>query len=88
MLVNTFSKIYLCGDIMSSFQERIIQLKAEKNVLQKDCAEACGISVRGYQYYEKGMKEPTLSKLLALADFFDVSIDYLVGKTDNPEVNK
>lgn len=69
---------------MATFQERIIHLKNEKNVLQKDCAEACNISVRGYQYYEKGIKEPTLSKLIALADYFNVSLDYLVGRCDNP----
>lgn len=67
-----------------TFAERIIQLKTDRNLLQKDIAAAIGLSVRGYQYYEKGQKEPTLSVLLRLADFFGVSLDYLVGRTDDP----
>ena len=68
-----------------SFPERIIQLKQERKLLQKDIAAAAGLSLRGYQYYEKGQKEPTLSVLLRLADYFDVSMDYLVGRSDDPE---
>lgn len=71
-----------------TFAERIIQLKTERNLLQKDIAAAIGLSVRGYQYYEKGQKEPTLAVLVRLADFFDVSLDYLVGRSDNPEINR
>ena len=71
---------------MANFVERINELKIKNNVMQKDCANACGITVRGYQYYEKGMKEPTLSKLIALADFFNVSLDYLTGRSDNPDI--
>lgn len=67
-----------------TFAERIIQLKTDRNLLQKDIAAAIGLSVRGYQYYEKGQKEPTLSVLLRLADFFGVSLDYLVGRSDDP----
>lgn len=70
---------------MSSFSERIIQLKVEQKLLQKDIAANIGLSLRAYQYYEKGQKEPTMSVLIALADYFDVSLDYLVGRSDNPE---
>ena len=71
-----------------SFSERIVQLKTERRLLQKDIAASVGISLRLYQYYEKDQREPTLSVLVRLADFFDVSLDYLVGRTDNPEVNR
>ena len=67
-----------------SFSERICQLKLERKLLQKDIAAAIGLSLRAYQYYEKGQKEPTLSVLIRLADFFDVSLDYLVGRSDDP----
>lgn len=67
-----------------SFAERIIQLKSEHKLLQKDIAAAIGLSIRAYQYYEKGQKEPTLSVLVRLADYFDVSLDYLVGRSDDP----
>lgn len=73
---------------MSDFSERLIELKATHNIRQKDIADNIGVSLRGYQYYEKGTKEPTMSKLIALANYFDVSLDYLVGRTDNPAVNR
>ena len=69
---------------MSTFSERILDLKASKNRKQKDIAAAIGVSVRAYQYYETAQKEPTLSVLISLADYFNVSIDYLVGRSDDP----
>lgn len=73
---------------MSIFSDRLKVLKKNKNVLQKDIASTIGISLRAYQYYETDTKEPTMAKLIALADYFDVSIDYLVGRTDNPNSHK
>ena len=73
---------------MSNFSEKLKTLKAQKKVRQKDIAEAIGVSLRAYQYYETDTREPTMSNLIALADYFDVSLDYLVGRTDNPEVNR
>ena len=73
------------GGLVMSFSDRIIQLKKERKLLQKDIASSVGLSLRAYQYYEKGQKEPTLSVLLRLADYFDVSLDYLVGLSDTPE---
>ena len=72
------------GGLVMSFSDRIIQLKNERRLLQKDIASSVGLSLRAYQYYEKGQKEPTLSVLLRLADYFDVSLDYLVGRSDDP----
>ena len=72
------------GGLVMSFSDRIIQLKKERKLLQKDIASSIGLSLRAYQYYEKGKKEPTLSVLLRLADYFDVSLDYLVGRSDDP----
>lgn len=69
---------------MATFPERIIQIKTEKKLMQKDIAAGIGVHVRTYQYYEKNQKEPTLSVLIALADYFDVSLDYLVGRSDDP----
>lgn len=67
-----------------NFPERIIAIKREKNLLQKDIATSIGITVRNYQRYEKGEQQPTLPVLVALADYFDVSLDYLVGRSDDP----
>ena len=68
-----------------TFPERLLQLKQERNLLQKDIAASIGVSLRGYQYYERGQREPTLPVLIALADYFDVSLDYLVGRSDIAE---
>lgn len=46
--------------------------------------EYLGISTRAYQYYESGERYPDFEGLLALADYFQVSIDYLVGRSDEP----
>lgn len=73
---------------MSTFSTRLKLLKSQNKLLQKDIAPAIGISLRAYQYYETDTKEPTMSNLIALANFFDVSIDYLVGRTDNPNSHK
>lgn len=73
---------------MSIFSERLKELRSERNVSQKDVASAIELSLRGFQYYEADKKEPTLSKVVALAEYFDVSIDYLVGRTDNQAAHK
>ena len=70
---------------MATLCDRLQQLKKNKNVLQKDISKAVGLSLRAYQRYEYGERQPTTDVLIALADYFDVSLDYLVGRSDNPE---
>ena len=55
------------------------------NVTQKQAAAAAGVSSAMYQFYEYGRHEPPASVLIALADYYDVSLDYLVGRSDNPQ---
>ncbi len=73
---------------MSLLSKRLQELKIKKNILQKDIASSIDLPLRTYQRYERGEREPTTDTLIALADFFDVSIDYLVGRTNNPKINK
>ncbi len=73
---------------MSCLSQRLIEFRKEKKVIQTDVAAAIGITVRAYQRYEYGEREPTASVLAAIADFYGVSIDYLMGRTDNPAVNR
>lgn len=68
-----------------TFPERILELKKSRNLLQKDIANSIGITIRNYQRYEKGQAQPTLPVLYKLADYFDVSLDYLVGRSDDPK---
>lgn len=68
-----------------SFSERLKELRVSRNLTQKQVYEAVGMSAIGYQRYEYGTRAPAYQNLVALAKFFDVSIDYLVGATDDPK---
>ncbi len=70
---------------MPTFAERLIKLQTENKCLKKDVASAVGLSVMGYYRYERGEREPSMSTLIALADYFDVSLDYLVGRSNVKE---
>ena len=48
-------------------------------------AEFLGVKLRAYQYYESEGRNPTLESLVALADYFGVTTDYLLGRADSPE---
>ena len=66
------------------FQKRLKELRNAKGTSQIAIAAALGITYRGYRKYEAGYSEPTLSVIIALADYFDVSLDYLCGRSDDP----
>lgn len=70
------------------FSERLVSLRKERNITQKQLAAELNLSEVGIQNYEGERRKPAYDVLLALADYFDVSLDYLVGRTDNPEINK
>jgi transcriptional regulator with XRE-family HTH domain len=70
---------------MLNFGKRLKNLRQTKGLTQKSLAEAIGASERGIQNYELDLRTPTGDVLIALADHFNVSIDYLLGKTDSPE---
>ena len=73
---------------MYSLINRLDELKASRKLLQKQVAEGAGIPLRTYQRYENGEREPSASTLVALSDFFNVSTDYLLGRTDIPTIQK
>lgn len=60
--------------------------ECRKNIgkTQKEVAKFLQISERGYQNYEIGQREPNLAVLTQLADYFNVSTDYLLGRSDDP----
>jgi DNA-binding XRE family transcriptional regulator len=68
------------------FQERLRAIRASKKQTQKALAELLDVSERAYQHYEAGTREPNIANLIALADYFGVSLDYLVGRSDDSEV--
>ena len=69
---------------MSIFSERLLMLRRKNNLSQKECAKKLQISPRACAYYEAGEREPQLSVLIRMADFYNVSLDYLAGRTDTP----
>ena len=67
---------------MSVFSERLMDLRKKKQLTQGEAAKEFGVVVRAYQRYEYGEREPQLSTLIRIADFYGVSLDYLAGRCD------
>ena len=66
-------------------QLRLRELRKEKGLNQTELGDAMGVTLRQYQRYERGEQEPKLAGWIFLADFYDVSLDYLVGRSDQRE---
>ena len=64
---------------MNSFGWRLRELRKEKNIGQIELAKSLGVGKSIISLWEKDECEPTLSKLIAISKFFNVSIDYLAG---------
>ncbi len=67
---------------MKIFQERLIEQRKLNNLTQRQLAERLQIAQPSYIRYEKGRAEPSFENLVKLADLFDVSVDYLLGRTE------
>ena len=68
--------------------ERIRNLREDMDLNQTKLAKILSCSQRTYSYYESGGHDIPTETLIRLADFFDVSIDYLLGRTDKKEINR
>ena len=66
---------------MIKFAERLRELRREKKVTQSKMADFLGIKLRSYQNYEGGSRRPDYEGLVALADYYEVSLDYLIGRS-------
>jgi len=73
---------------MSTFHEHLRKCRLSGKITQKELANYLKVSERAYQHYEAGSREPSYDKLIALADYFDISADYLLGRTENPKSHK
>ena len=65
---------------MSIFADRLKECRKNINKTQREVAVALGISDRGYQNYETAVREPNHEITIKIADYFGVSIDYLLGR--------
>lgn len=63
-------------------------IREDRDIKQKEIAAVLNISQNTYSQYETGVISLTAEVLIKLADYFDVSIDYLLDQTDNPQRNK
>lgn len=87
-------KLCLCyiGDMLSEggepgLKNRIRNLREDSDLTQQKLARAIGITQRKYSYIETGTQPLTDELLVRLADYYGVSVDYLLCRTDNPKPN-
>lgn len=73
---------------MLDFAEHLRELRKSRNITQKQLATEINVAERNYQSFEYGKVKPSFDNLIILADYFNVSLDYLVGRSDNPEINR
>lgn len=63
-------------------------LREKKNISQLKLAMDLNMNQNSISRYENGQRQADYDTLIAFADYFDVSIDYLLGRTENPKMNK
>jgi transcriptional regulator with XRE-family HTH domain len=67
---------------------RLKYLRESELLSQQEVANAIFVSQRTYSYYENEKHDIPTQALIRLADFYNVSVDYILGRTDNPKMNK
>lgn len=65
---------------MTDFGRRLKKCRDRKGMSREALSEVCGLHRQAVRRYERGEQEPKLSALVALADFLDVSVDWLAGR--------
>ena len=70
------------------YYHRIKDTREDKDIKQANIAKALGITQTQYSRYERGVNEIPVHYLIHVAEFLNVSIDYLTGRTDKPEINR
>ena len=68
--------------------QRIQDLRTDADMSQKQLSEILHISQRSYSHYETGSRNIPVEMLIRLANYYDISVDYLIGRTDKKEMNK
>ncbi len=77
------SEIELDKDL-ELFPQRLRTTREQLNLSQHELSRLCGLSINQISRYELGMREPTSASLVRIARVLNVSMDYLVGLTDDP----
>ena len=79
MKTTPFEMVFIIRDFM--FLPRLRDLREDRDMKQKEVAAILGIDQRVYSNYETGKREIPLRHLMVLADYYQVSLDYLTGRT-------
>lgn len=66
------------------FPKRLKALRLQRKLTHQDMADLLGITRQGYSKYENGQSQPDIDTINKLAEFFNVTTDYLLGRTDHP----
>lgn len=66
----------------NTFPVRLRELREQRGISRKTLSELCGLTHDAVRRYERRQAVPTMPVLVSLAEYFGVSIDYLVGRTD------
>lgn len=67
---------------MASFNERLFELRHQRDLSQAELAQYVGLNKQTISQYERGVRRPDLDILSILCDFFNVSTDYILGKSN------
>ena len=67
---------------------RLKELRKKKGISQLRLATDLNTTQNTISRYETGEREPGIAELIKLADYFNVSVDYLIGRTSNPQMNR
>lgn len=67
---------------MPKLSERLLALRQERNLSQRSLVKEMGLALNTYVRYERGEREPDASTLVRIADFYGVTLDYLVGRSE------
>ena len=71
---------------MSRFAERLRELRKNKNINQQKLSNYLGYGYTAVANYESGRNEPAIDTLCKIAEYFDVTVDYLIGLSDEPVI--
>ena len=63
--------------------KRLIDLREEKDLKQRELAAVLNVDQTAYSNYEIGKRAIPIASLIKLADFYDTTVDYIIGRTDN-----
>ena len=67
---------------MGTFRERLKELRTERSISQTELGAIVHVSKMAISHWESGHSEPSIAQLIRLSEFFDVSVDYLIGKIE------